>query len=214
MSSLDALAQLLPSDRAERYYGVVIGLVSNNQDPDKLGRVKLRFPWLSDSLETSWVRVAVPMAGKQRGFYFLPEVNDEVLVAFEHGQIEFPYVLGALWNGKDTPPDVNSDGKNNLRMIQSRSGHIVRLDDTAGAEKIEILDKSGKNKIVIDTAGNSITINADADVTISAAKGKLKLSGQSIELSSQTELKIQADAGMEMSANGQMKIQGTTVDIN
>src|SRR5205085_2988322 len=124
--------------------GVVVGVVTNNQDdPDGLGRVKVKFPWLSNDEESFWARVAVPMAGKERGFYFLPEVEDEVLVAFEHGDPRFPYVLGSLWNGQDKPPEKN-DGKNNVRVIKSRSGHVIRLNDEDGKEKIESIDKSGK----------------------------------------------------------------------
>src|SRR6185295_11928909 len=115
-----------------RINGVVVGVVTNNQDPDGMGRVKVKFPWLSDQDESHWARVAAPMAGKERGFYFLPEVEDEVLVAFEHGDARFPYVLGALWNGKEGPPAKNDDGKNNIRVIKSRSGHIIRLTDEDG----------------------------------------------------------------------------------
>ena len=122
-----------PDDKKEgRLYGVVFGIVTNNKDPEGLGRVKVKLPWMADELESNWARVVTPMAGAQRGIYFLPEVDDEVLVAFEHGSAEHPYVLGALWNGKDKPPESNSDGKNNTRTIRSRSGHVIRLTDTAG----------------------------------------------------------------------------------
>ena len=80
------------------------------------------------------------MAGKERGLYFLPEVDDEVLVAFEHGSPDAPYVLGGLWNGKDVPPESNADGKNDRRSIMSRSGHVIRLNDKEGEEQIEIVD--------------------------------------------------------------------------
>ncbi|ETX05496.1 MAG: hypothetical protein ETSY2_22635, partial [Candidatus Entotheonella gemina] len=110
---MDLLTQLLaPNEQANRVYGMVVAGVTNNQDPEGLGRVKVKFPWLSDRDESHWARIAMPMAGPERGFYFLPEVDDEVLVAFEHGLIEWPYVLGALWNGKDTPPESNGDGEN------------------------------------------------------------------------------------------------------
>ncbi|NTW02923.1 MAG: phage tail protein, partial [Oscillochloris sp.] len=145
-----ALAHLLASPEHGRFYGVTVGVVTNNQDPDSLGRVKVKLPWLSDQDESFWARVVAPMAGKDRGLYLLPEIDDEVLVAFEHGMIEYPYVLGALWNGKDNPPETNSNGKNNMRTLKSRSGMIIRLDDTDGSEKIEISDASGKNSIVID----------------------------------------------------------------
>jgi len=197
-----------------RLYGVTVGVVTNNQDPDGLGRVKVKLPWLSDDVESHWARVVTPMAGNDRGLFFLPEVDDEVLVAFEHGSPEFPYVLGALWNGKDKAPESNDDGENNMRTIKSRSGHVVRLDDTDGSEKIEIVDGSGANSVVISTADNTITITADADITIESGSGKLILSGNGIEIKSQADVKVEAGANMDLKASGQLNIKGPTVNIN
>jgi uncharacterized protein involved in type VI secretion and phage assembly len=199
---------------ADRIYGVVVGLVTNNQDPDGVGRVKVRFPWLSDQDESYWARIAAPMAGKDRGVYLLPEVDDEVLVAFEHGDIRRPYVVGALWNSKDTPPASNSDGKNNIRIIKSRSGHVVKLNDEDGKETIEIIDKSTKNSIVIDTAANSITITSDKDITLKAANGTITLDAQKVAVKSSADSKIEAGAGMDVKASGTMNIKGATVNIN
>jgi uncharacterized protein involved in type VI secretion and phage assembly len=196
-----------PGAGAARIYGVVVGIVtSNSQDPEDLGRIKVRFPWLSDQDESAWARVATPMAGKERGCYFLPEVNDEVLVAFEHGDPRFPCVLGALWNGQDTPPAKNDDGHNNVRLIKSRSGHVVRLVDEAGKEKIEIVDKTGKNSIVFDAQANTVTITADKDIVLSAAQGTIKLDAQKIELKSAADAKVEAGADL--------KLKGATVNIN
>jgi uncharacterized protein involved in type VI secretion and phage assembly len=198
---------------SNRVYGVVVGIVTNNKDDEGLGRVRVRFPWLSGSDESWWARVATPMAGKERGVYCLPEVDDEVLVAFEHGDASAPYVIGSLWNGKDPPPETN-DGNNNRRIIKSRSGHVIRLDDTKGGEKIEIIDKDGKNSIVISTADNTIAISADANITIMASGGTLKLSGASIELTAQAGVTVEAGGSMDLKADGQMRIRGATVDIN
>lgn len=197
-----------------RMYGIVIGVVTNNQDPDKLGRVKLRFPWLSVSEESHWARTAVAMGGKDRGTYFLPEVDDEVLVAFEHGDLRFPCVLGGLWNGKDTPPADNADGKNNVRLIKSRSGHVIKLNDEDGKETIEIVDKTGKNSIVIDTAKNTLTIACDQDIVLSAAQGSIKLEAQKIELKSSAEIKIEAGAGMDIKASATLNAKGATINLN
>jgi phage baseplate assembly protein V len=197
-----------------RLYGVSVGVVTNNQDPDGLGRVKVKLPWLSGDVESHWARVLTPMAGNDRGLFLLPEVDDEVLVAFEHGSPEFPYVLGALWNGKDKPPESNDDGNNNMRTIKSRSGHVVRLDDSDGSEKIEIIDGSGANSVVISTADNTITITADADITIESGSGKLVLSGNGVEIKSQAGVKVEAGANMDLKASGQLNIKGTTVNIN
>lgn len=197
-----------------RITGVAVGVVTNNQDPDGLGRVKVRFPWLSDADESQWARIAAPMAGKERGMYFLPEVDDEVLVAFEHGDPRFPYVIGALWNGKDAPPETNSDGKNNVRVIKSRSGHVIRLNDEDGKEMIEIIDKSEKNSIVFDTAKNTITITTEKDITLAAPQGTIKLDAQKIEIKSSADAKIEAGAGMDVKASATMTVKGATVNIN
>ena len=202
------------SSLTTRIYGVVVGLVTNNQDPDGVGRVKLRFPWLSDQDESQWARIAAPMAGKDRGAYFLPEVDDEVLVAFELGDIRRPYVVGALWNSKDTPPASNGDGKNNIRIIKSRSGHVVKLNDEDGKETIEIIDKSTKNSIVVDTAANTITITSDKDITLKAANGTITLDAQKVAVKSSADSKIEAGAGMDVKASGTMNIKGATVNIN
>ncbi|QZZ22021.1 phage tail protein [Leptothermofonsia sichuanensis E412] len=195
-------------------HGVVIGIVTNNQDPDKLGRVKVKFPWLSQEDESNWARIASPMAGGDRGTFFLPEVDDEVLVAFEQGDLRFPYILGALWNGKDTPPATNEDGKNNIRMIKSRSGHTIRLNDEDGKEMIEIIDKKGENKITIDTSKDSITITTAKDITLSAPQGSIKLDAQKIELKSSADTKIETGAGMDIKANATMNIKGATINLN
>jgi uncharacterized protein involved in type VI secretion and phage assembly len=209
----DAVA---PEARTGRIYGVVVGVVTNNSnDPDGIGgRVKVKFPWLSGENESAWARVAAPMAGKQRGAYFLPEVEDEVLVVFEHGDMRFPYVLGALWNGKDAPPVTNDDGKNNVRMIKSRSGHVIKLNDEDGKETIEIVDKSQKNSIVIDTSKNTITVTTDKDITLSAPQGTIKLDAQKVEINSSDATKLKSGTTMNVEAGGTMTVKGATVNIN
>jgi len=197
-----------------RISGVAVAVVTNNQDPDKLGRVKVRFPWLSDEDESQWARIAAPMAGKERGMYFLPEVDDEVLVAFEHGDLRFPYVVGALWNGKDAPPATNGDGKNNVRLIKSRSGHVVKLNDEDGKETIEIIDKSEKNSIVIDTAKNTITITSDKDIMLKAANGTITLDAKEVKTKSSAKSTIESGSGMDVKASGTLNIKGSTVNIN
>jgi len=181
----DTLGHLFENGNGQRDgTGMVIGLVTNNNDPDGMGRIKVKFPWLADNEESTWARLASPMAGQGRGFYCLPEVNDEVLLGFEHGDIHYPYIVGVLWNGKDRPPKNNSevvgqDGKVNLRMFRSRSGHQLIFDDTAGKEKIEVIDKSNNNSIVINSVENTITIKANAKITIQAGGQILTLDNQS-----------------------------------
>jgi len=198
-----------------RISGVIIGIVTDNADPEGLGRVRVRFPGLSDDDIGHWARIATLMAGAERGTFFLPEVDDEVLVAFENGDITRPYVLGALWNGQDAPPDTNADGNNNLRFIKSRSGHIIRLDDTDGSEKIEIIDKSEGNTITIDTANNTITISSSKDINIEASQGTIKISGQNIEISSTSATKVEAQGGLTLDGSpGNTDIKGTMINLN
>ncbi len=218
MMSSDLFAELAGSFReTDRIYGVVIGVITNNQDPDSLGRVKVHLPWLSMQVESNWARVVTPMAGNDRGLYLLPEVNDEVLVAFEHGCVDHPYVLGALWNGKDKSPGNNGDGKNNIRLLKSRSGHVVRLDDTDGKEKIEIVDAKGEQSIVFDTAASTLTLTADQDVVIESKKGLLKLTGnKGVEITAPDGAgKLEAQQGLDVkSPGGQVNVKGTVINLN
>ncbi len=200
--------------------GVVVGIVTNNKDPEGLGRVRLSFPWRGCSDESYWARVVSPMAGNQMGVFFLPEVNDEVLVAFDQGDVEHPYVIGSLWNGKDGPPEKNSSGKNNIRKIRSRSGHEIvfnddsggkkeqveihtngghriLLDDSSGKEKIQVVDKTGGNTITIDSAQNAINIESAM---------QLKIKSQQIE--------IEAGGMLTIKAGATLTIQGAMVKIN
>ena len=198
----------------KRFYGVVVGIVTNNQDPQDMHRVKVRFPWLADDVESHWARVATPMAGNDRGVYCLPEVDDEVLVAFEHGRVDHPYVLGSVWNGQDRAPESNADGENNHRTIKSRSGHVLRLNDASGNETIEIIDKSGQNKVVIDTANNSITIEAHSDITIRSSTGKLTMQANGIEMKSQAGISAQAAQSIDLKASAQVTVKGATIQLN
>jgi phage baseplate assembly protein V len=210
------LGQLLAGGDSRRatITGVVSGIVTQNQDPDGYGRVRVRLPWLADDAETWWARVATPMAGPERGLYMLPEVDDEVLVAFEHGDPSRPVVIGSLWNGEDAPPEANDDGENNMRTIKSRSGHIVRLDDTDGAEKIEVIDKAGTNTITIDSANNSIAIAADGDVSITAG-GKLTLTATDVvEITTDADAKVTAKGKLDLEATGDTTVKGAVVKLN
>jgi uncharacterized protein involved in type VI secretion and phage assembly len=190
-----------------RENGIIIGLVADLADPDALGRVRVKFPVLQDQL-SSWAKIASPMAGKDRGVFFRPEVGDEVLVAFEMGDPRRPYVLGGLWSKTDTPPaDDGNAQKNNWRFIKSRSGHILKFDDTSGAERIEIVDKAGKHKVVIDTSGDKIQITCDTgDIELKATAGKIRLDAGTVE--------VQASQSMTLEAKGPMTIKGSVVNIN
>lgn len=187
--------------------GIIIGLVQDLEDPENLGRIRVTYPYLGDQ-QSDWARLVTPMAGKDRGMFFRPEVGDEVLVAFELGDVRRPYILGSLWSTEDTPPADDGNAKqNNWRFIKSRNGHIVKLDDTDGSEKIEIIASDGARKIVFDIAGKKIQVTCDSgDIEVSAPSGKVKVDATTVE--------IKATGDMNLEASGTMTIKGTNVNIN
>jgi uncharacterized protein involved in type VI secretion and phage assembly len=148
------------SQRSDRIFGAVVGVVTSIDDPESQGRVKVSFPWLKDDAESRWARLVSFMAGADRGAVFRPEVDDEVLVVFEQGDTRFPYVLGGLWNGKDAmPSERGGDGGNDIRLIKSRSGHTIVLDDTSGSEKVTVTDKNGNT---VELSSDGVLIKSTA----------------------------------------------------
>jgi uncharacterized protein involved in type VI secretion and phage assembly len=179
----------VPGGLGGRWYGVFPALVSDIKDPDGQGRVKVTLPWSPDTgggRYEAWARLATLMGGNNRGSWFVPDVNDEVLVVFEAGDPRRPYVIGGLWNGSDSPPDsMDGGGQNNRKVLRSRNGVKVTLDDSTGQEKM-ILETPGGQKMtlkdgpgaveIVDSNGNSvklepsgITVNASAKVTVNAS---------------------------------------------
>lgn len=177
----------LPTGYGGNFYGVYVAQVVDNSDPDGQGRVRIKLPWSPDSGDSEyqvWARLATMMAGNNRGTWFIPDVDDEVLVAFNAGDPRHPYVVGTLWNGKDAPPE-SMDTKNQVKTIQSRNGVRVSLSDKDGQESLT-LETPGGQKMVLkdgpgsveisDSNGNSvnmqasgITVNASAKVTLNAS---------------------------------------------
>jgi uncharacterized protein involved in type VI secretion and phage assembly len=193
--------------------GVSVAVVTQNRDPDGLGRVKVRFPWREKPDETHWARIAVPMAGKQRGVWFLPEVGDEVLVACDADRVEHPYVIGCLWNGQEPPPQTNSDGRNDIRMIRSRSGHEIVFDDGARG-RIDIHLKDSSRAVRLDPDGIVIKDDSGNRIEIASTPGTITIkSNASLSLQSRT-IDIKADASLTLQASGTLTIQGSLVRIN
>jgi phage protein D len=179
------LLRLINGDQKKgKQTGLAIGIVTDNQDPQGWGRVKVKYPSLSSEHASDWTRVVAIGGGDQRGIEFLPEVNDEVLVGFEMGDIHYPYILGGLWNGVEAPPKTNSDitvgGKVTQRIIRSRTGHLVILDDSDGQSGITLQDKNG-NKVIIDSNSNKLTIQVTGDISIQAG-GQVEIKGATINL--------------------------------
>lgn len=185
----------------ERMPGVVVGLVTRNDDPEGLGRVKLSYPMLEPGNESGWARLLAPYAGEERGVYFVPEVGDEVMVAFEHGDPNFPYVVGSVWSLPAKPPNDGPDPDNNIKRIRTRSGHQITFDDTDGKELIEILDSSGNNVIRMDVSGDTIEIEAKTgSVLVSAPKGAIQLDAKTIEVKSSENTVVSAGKELSVSA--------------
>src|SRR5687767_5318832 len=183
--------------------GIFIGTVIDLNDPLKLGRVKVCFPMLNDQ-KSDWARIVTLMAGPERGLYLIPEVGDEVLVAFDNGDTNYPYILGAVWSQADKPPATDGQPKkNNWRFLKSRSGHILKMDDTQGAEKIEIIDKTGNNSVVFDAAKNTITIKAAQTIKVEAP---------TVEVSGQSDVNIHAPK-VSIKGDATLSVQAPKVDI-
>ncbi len=190
-----------------RFYGLYPALVTDNQDPDNQGRVRVRLPWSPDSngaAYENWARLATMMAGADRGSWFIPDVDDEVLVGFEAGDPRRPYVVGMLWNGNDAPPE-QMDSDNNLKTILSRAGIRITMDDTQGAVKLT-LSTPGGHSLVFDDADLSITATDTTGNVI-----KMEASGISITASAQIKMDaalIKASAGMVTVDAGLSKFSG------
>jgi uncharacterized protein involved in type VI secretion and phage assembly len=194
-----------------RVFEPVIGIVTDNKDPSKLGRVKLKIPVLSDQDATYWCPIVMLGAGKNRGWFFIPEKDDEVLVMFEHGDLNRPLVVGALWNGKDKPPDKNPGG-NPRRVIKSREGSKITFDDEK--EQLIIEDGVQKGRITIDAKANKITIEAlDGDVCFQSPKGDMVIVAKSLDLNATTNLEVHAGDAMAWGAGSSatIKSSGTTL---
>lgn len=181
--------------------GIVEAIVIDNVDPDQLGRVKVKFPILPDAPESFWARLVMPMAGRDRGWMTIPEIDDEVLVAFMHGDFNNAIVLGAVFNGVDTPPYANEDQKNNLRVFQSRSGHRVTFDDTDGAEKIELHTFDKSIRILWDAANKLLSVYSAKDIIIEAEE-KIQVACSDFMLSATNNISISAGSNIDVKAGG------------
>lgn len=216
----DTLARLLDRDeRPNTTWPVMTGIVTDVDDPDEMGRVTVKFPWLNPDLSSHWARVTGIGAGPDRGVYWLPEVNDEVLVAFEQGDIGRPVVIGGLWNGQDATPIDKATSVANGSIVQralvTRVGHKITLAEenaafvqieTAGGHILVLHDDDGKVEITtsggavlsLDDNGRKITIKGDGD----------------LEIEGGTNVSIKAGANMEIEASGNLTIKGAMIQLN
>jgi uncharacterized protein involved in type VI secretion and phage assembly len=214
--TIDALAATPASSQGGRVFGVAVAQVIENVDSQRLGRVQISLPWLPDV--EPWARVAVLSAGSSRGTWFIPQVGDEVLVAFEQGDVRVPYVIGSLWNATDMPPADSPTDPIARRIVKTPAGHTIELDDVKQSitiktstdqkvsitpEKIELSAGSGANTVTLETAGT---------ITLKAAV-KIDLQAPDIELSG-TNLVLSGDASASLKAGATCSVQGALVRIN
>lgn len=199
--------------KERRWGGVVPAIVTNIDDPEQLGRVKIMYPWLDTNLESHWARVVGMGGGDQRGFLILPEVGDEVLVAFEQSDFNHPYVLGGLWSSVDKPPiPAVKNGKTQVRELRSREGHIIRLVDDPSDQKIEIVDAKEGTSIVLSSMDNSLTIKSKGDITIET-DANMTLKALAIDIEAQTSVNVNGITA-KVDASAQLELKGGMVMIN
>ncbi len=205
-----------------RIHGVVVGVVTNNDDPEGLSRVKVKFPWLDERVESDWARLAAPGAGRESGMHWLPHVDDEVLVVFEHGDIHRPYVLGGLWNSSDAPPAANADivqnGSVTLHGMTTREGASLVFSDEQGDRWVK-LSADSDNMIQISRDKRTVKIVCAGDITIEGGQGKITVEGRDLEIKSASNLKLEASANLEikagvnltLKANAQASLEGSAM---
>lgn len=221
--------------------GLVPAIVTNAKDPDKLGRVKVKLPWLDDEFETTWART-LQLGGKNGGSLLIPEVNDEVLVGFEQGRVERPFVLGGLYNGVDKPAEADVDnvdgtsGAISRRAIASRSGHRMEMfDASGGANGLRLRTADDAYEINLDQQGGSILIKSNGSVTVEGggdvsvtaggnlnldARGSFSLKANSVSIEGQSSVEVKtatfavdAQGQAEVKASGPVSISGAMAEL-
>lgn len=198
-------SSLRASGTDRRYFGVVEAVVVDNVDPSGEGRVRLLFPWFDAVSHSDWCRVCQFYAGPStKGAFFVPEIDSEVLVAFVHGDMRHPIVVGSLYNGVDKPA-TKREATRDEKQLLTRSGHRITLVDTAGEEKIVFVEKSGSHSIEISTVDNAISIKA--------LGGTLKFEADDIQFKASSSFTVQANS-IETTADSDVVIKGNSINLN
>ena len=211
----------------------VVAIVVDNKDPDELGRIKVKFPSLPEEPVSTWLRQVSPNAGSGGGLYALPEIDDEVLVVFLHGNQNHGVVVGQFWNGVTLPPPEAKDGmpgssktdtggklstdgfkdgstnidENDRRFWLSRSGHLFAMDDTSGKETLQIWDSSRQLVLAFDSAdGRIVLANTNKDIHIRAKRDLVFEAGRDVLYQAGRHLKGESSTNTEMVAKGKFMI--------
>ncbi|TMQ89909.1 VgrG-related protein [Actinomadura soli] len=203
---------------AARLPGVVSALVTDNDDPEREGRVRLRFPWLDKDYVSDWARV-VQFGGKGGGGLLMPEVNDEVLVAFDRGALDHPYVIGGLYNGVDRPPRYQRmpvvaprpGGKVNWRSVASRTGNRIELLDAPGRQGVTISSGDDLMSVTLRETGTRLAVTSNGSIDISGARAVM-VSGGVVTVDARTRLDLRAPnvavTGASIALTGVVQVQG------
>jgi uncharacterized protein involved in type VI secretion and phage assembly len=190
-----------------RWFGVHVAQVSDNQDPDGQGRVKIRLPWSPDggtgTLEL-WARLATMMAGASRGTFFVPDPDDEVLVAFEGGDPDHPIVIGSLWNGQDAPP-ASIDARNTVKRIRSRNGVTITLSDEDGQESLKLQTPGGQSVELHDGPGTITVQDANGNRAVMQSSGVTLTVAATLTVNA---AQVQVSAGMVAVDAGMSRFSG------
>ncbi len=198
---------------------IQIAKVVQNNDPDGLSRIRVQFPWQKPLGEmTPWLRMMTPHAGSDKGFHFIPEIGEEVVVNFEGGNAERPFVAGTLYHGQANANIWKTD-HNDIKSIKTRAGHTLKFDDTNGSEMITIIDKN-QNMIQFDTVGQSILISAPENISIaaknidiSASESLTMVASENISVAAGEEYSLSAQNLIQL-ADEDMSIEATTIEVN
>ncbi|WP_186157874.1 phage baseplate assembly protein V [Burkholderia gladioli] len=193
--------------------GVTLGKVADTRDPEGYGRVKLSFLLKGAEIESDWAQIASFFAGPNSGAFFLPQPGDAALIAFADGDASKPYVIGFLWNGAQKPP-VPVDQQQDLRVIRTKGGKTITLDDSPNGGGVTIVD-ARQNRIRIDSATNAIELASEGDLSITA-KGKLTITGAQVKLRN-TAGSVKATLGqatLDVQGGQNLKLSATMIDLN
>jgi phage protein D len=207
---------MLHTDPLDRWPGVVTAVVTNTDDPKKQGRVKVKFPWLAEDAESDWARVMGAGAGPEAGEVAIPDVNDEVLVAFVHSDFSQPYVLGGLWNGKNPlPPEAAKAAGTEMALVRawhSRKNHRMVMYDTS-EKKIEIVTSDGRSVTLSDKDAKIIIKTSRVEVTLEDSKLTVQ-SGGDVSVKAGANLKLEASGNVDIQAGGQVTVKGAMINLN
>lgn len=208
--------------------GLLMGIVTDNQDPDELGRIKVSIDLLGETITTDWIPILNFYSSPEAGSYFLPDIDTKVIVSFIGKGVYNPIVLGGIWGSFQPPPvseensgaDLNGDGENTLKFIRSRSGQRIIFDDTDGEEKIQIISKDAATRFEFLVADEMVNIESDKDITIKAG-GKLSIEaeettmtfegGMSLEAAG---LAVDASDALELKSGSGITVEGSAVKLN